>query len=147
MIHWKNTLALGFLTITCLMNSSCNQEILLPATQVPGEIQAYIDTHFKGQAILHAIEDKDGLSKTYDVALEGNVKLEFNRKKEIIDIESPQKLPDSVVPLKIREYIHSAFPNNTIVGWEIEGRGQQVNLDNHLSVEFSRKGDFIRIDD
>ena len=63
-----------------------------------------------------------------------------------IDIEGISKLPDSVIPSKIREYVVANYPQNHIIGWEIDGRNQQVELDNDLDLEFTMNGDFIRID-
>ncbi len=128
--------------------SGCDREIILNVlTDVPSEISTYVATHFPGNKILQAVKDKDGLIKTYDIVLAGNISLEFNRKKEIIDIDSDSKLPDSVIPEKLRAYVNSNFPDNFITDWELEDRNQQVGLNNGLDLEFTMNGDFIRIDD
>lgn len=126
--------------------TSCDREKVLGTSNTPGEIEAYVSTHFPSHKVLQVVEDMDGLTKTYDVLLEGNISLEFNRSKEIIDIDSEQKLPDSVIPAEIRDYVTANFASNVITDWEIEGRNQQIGLDNDLDIEFTMKGDFIRID-
>lgn len=83
---------------------------------------------------------------TYDILLDGNIKLEFNKKNQIIDIESREKLPDSVIPAKILDYVSANYSGNFITGWEIDGRNQQVKLNNGLELEFNMDGDFLRID-
>jgi len=89
----------------------------------------------------------DGFTKTYDVVLDNNTVLEFNRKKEVTEIKSTSKLPDSVIPVKISQYVESNFPGNYINEWELEDKHQQVGIDNGLDLEFTLSGDFIRIDD
>lgn len=44
--------------------------------------------------------ERDELSKTYDILLSENINLEFNRKKEIIEIDGETQLPNSVIPEK-----------------------------------------------
>ncbi len=128
------------------MLNSCEQEQIINDNDLPAEITNYIQKHFADHTILQSIKELDNLSKTYEVILSGNYTLKFNRKREIIDIEGKQKLPDSVIPEKILTYVTTNFPENYIVGWELEGKKQQVELDNDIDLEFNLKGDFLRID-
>ena len=123
------------------------QEILRTPTDIPVEIQKYVTTHFPDQQILQVIKETDGLTVTYDVYLDNQTELEFNRKKEIIKIESKFELPDSVIPAKIKAYVVANFPAYYIIGWELEGNHQQIKLNNDMDIEFTMDGDFIRIDD
>jgi hypothetical protein len=85
------------------------------------------------------------MSKKYEINLEG-IKLEFNSKYRIIDIDGKSRLPDSVIPQKIRQYVTTNYSGNVITDWEIDGRKQQIGLDNGVDLEFTMSGDFIRID-
>ncbi|HHT52053.1 MAG: PepSY-like domain-containing protein [Bacteroidales bacterium] len=123
------------------------QEILRTPTEIPAEIQTYVNTHFPDHQILQVIKETDGFTVTYDVYLDKETELEFNRKKEIIKIDSEFELPDSVIPAKIKAYVVANFPAFYIVGWELEGNHQQITLNNDMDIEFTMDGDFIRIDD
>lgn len=138
-------LSLALLFPLFILNS-CEQEYIINDSDLPVEITTYIEKHFADHTILQSIKEMDNLSKTYEVILSGNYTLKFNRKKEIIDIEGNQKLPDSVIPEKILTYVTANFPTSYIVGWELEGERQQIELDNDLDLEFNMKGDFLRID-
>ena len=81
--------------------TSCEKEEVLPSTDLPSEITSYISTHFPNNSIVQVIKDRDGLTKTYDILLSESISLEFNRKKEIIDIDGVTQLPNSVIPEKI----------------------------------------------
>lgn len=119
---------------------------IVALADVPAEIRAYAATHFPDNQVVQAIEDKDLFGASYDLTLSGDIKLEFNKKNKITDIESKTKLPDSVIPEKIRAYITGKYPSGVITGWELEGRKQEIRLDNGLDLEFGLNGDFLRID-
>ena len=126
--------------------TSCEKEKIVPAAELPNEITEYVSKHFPANTIIQSTEDKDGFTKTYDVLLDGNISLEFNRKKEIIDIESLSELPNSVIPTKIKSYVETNYPNNVIIGWGLDDKNQEVELDNGVGLEFNMNGDFLRID-
>jgi hypothetical protein len=127
--------------------SSCEKEKVIPASELPSEIKEYVSIHFPGHAIVKSVKEKEAFTKNYEVSLEGNFKLEFNKKNEIVEIDGVSKLPDSVIPEKIRAYVSENYPTNYITDWELEGKNQKVELDNGLDLEFTMNGDFIRIDD
>lgn len=131
---------------TFLSLTSCDKERILPETSIPKDIKSYVSTYFPTSNILQVVKDMDGFTISYDVLLSENISLEFNRKKEIISIDGNSALPSTVIPEKIRNYVSTNFPTNFITDWEIEGRNQQVGLDNDIDLEFTMSGDFIKID-
>ena len=118
----------------------------MPSSELPSEITSWITTHFPTNTITQVIKDKDGFTKTYDIILSESASLEFNRKKEIIDIDGITQLPNSVIPEKLLQYVATNYPTNVITGWEIDDKNQQIELDNWLDLEFKMNGDFLRID-
>lgn len=137
---------LFLLAIVPFLLTSCEKEKILASTKVPSEISDYISTHFPENPIIQAIKDTDGFELTYDITLEGVFFLEFNRKKEVIDIEGVLQLPYSVIPAKMLEYVSSNYADSSIIGWELNDRNQQIKLDNGLELVFNMNGDFLRID-
>ena len=109
-------------------------------------ITTYVTSHFPSNYIIRVTEDKDGTRKSYDVVLSGNIKLEFNRQREITDIDSSSRLPDSVIPQAIRDYASENYPDNFITDWELEDNHQQVGLNNDVDLEFTMDGEFLRVD-
>lgn len=126
--------------------ASCQKDTIIQESALPAEIKAYVAEHFPGNKILQAEKDKDGPKQHYELILSDGIKLEFNHKKEIIEIEGKSKLPDSVIPEKIRSYVKANYPDSIILEWEIDRKKQQVKLNNGLDLEFSKSGDFLRID-
>jgi len=125
--------------------TSCEKEVVIPTSDLPSEITSYISTHFPNNTIPQVIKDRNIVNKTYDILLSEGISLEFNRKKEIITIDGVTKLPDSVIPVKILQYVASNYPPNVITDWALDNKNQQVELNNGLDLEFNMKGDFLRI--
>ncbi len=138
------TIAILFASVTLF--SACEKEKVISPDGLPSSIKDYISAHFNGHDIIKAKTEHEGTKKKYEIRLDGDIKLEFNSKGEVTEIESYQKLPDSVIPEKIRQYVEEHYPNNYIVKWELEPNKQEVKLDNGLELEFTLDGEFIRID-
>lgn len=143
----KNKLFLSAVALGAVFMTSCEKESLIEQSDVPQEIKNYVTTHFPQNNILQTLKDNDGLNLTYDLLLDSSISLEFNRAKEIISIDGNSKLPDSVIPAKIREYVNTNFPAYFITDWEKESRKvQQIELSNGLDLEFDNDGKYLRID-
>lgn len=122
-----------------------NEEVI-PLDEIPVEITNYINTHFTSNSILSAVKETDEGVVTYEIELSGNVELEFNNVFEIITIESTTQLPDSVIPQSILTYVSQNYPNNFIIGWELEANEQQVELNNDIDLIFTLDGTFVSVD-
>ncbi|MBK6967535.1 MAG: PepSY-like domain-containing protein [Bacteroidales bacterium] len=124
------------------------QDKVVPYSQIPSGIKSFITTHFPKHSVAQSEIDTEGLgfSKQYEINLNDGTELKFNNKNQIIAIEGKSKLPESVIPEKIRKYIATNYPNNAITDWEIDGKNQQISLDNDLELEFNKNGDFVKID-
>lgn len=132
------------LSLFSVLFMACESQKVL--TEIPNSISSYIDTHFPDKKILQTVKERDGLRKSYEVIIEGNISLEFNKSYEITAIESKTALPHSVIPAKILSYVQAQYPTNTILEWELDDRRQKIELDNKMELEFSKAGDFLRID-
>ena len=141
----KKLLFLVFM-MTTLILTGCDKETILNENDIPVEIKTYVEPHFPASKILQCVKDKDGLELNYDVIIEGNFKLEFNKKKEIESIDGVTQLPDSVIPAKILNYVQTNYASNFITDWDLDRNDQQVELDNGLELKFNKSGDFLRID-
>lgn len=141
----KNKIIILSSVLATMSFASCEKETLIAGNDVPGEMKSYIAAHFPDTPVSQVIKDKDGFSLTYNIMLSDLTKLEFNRKKEITDIESQTKLPDSVIPGKILKYVNDNYSGQEIRGWELDDKHQQVELKNGLELEFKMNGDFSRI--
>lgn len=121
------------------------KEKLIYIDKLPSIINEYIKTHFASRRILKATQGRDGFKRTYAIYLDGKISLEFNTHGEIIEIEGVSKLPDSVIPENINDFISNNYPDNVIIEWELENKTQEVELDSGLELIFNLSGEFLYI--
>ena len=126
--------------------TSCEKHDVLSADNLPGKISTFITTHFPESSVTSAVKEKENGVTRYEILLSNGFELEFNGSYNIIDIKGTSQLPDAVIPAKIREYVVANYSSNYIVEWELDDRRQKIELNNGLDLEFSKTGDFIRID-
>ncbi|SHJ66447.1 PepSY-like domain-containing protein [Pseudozobellia thermophila] len=131
---------------SCSDDDDNSNDIFLSEAEIPESIQTYINDHFGETTILNAEKETENDGVTYEIHLSDNTDLEFNGDLDIVDIDGTSKLPESVIPEAIRDYTATNYPDNYITDWELELDHQQVELDNHVELEFDMNGDFIRID-
>lgn len=140
-------ISLILVAISLFVFSNANaQKKYLAVSETPGQIISYINAHFPKSEIISVKKDKEVLKTEYKVKLNTMVELEFDGNFSIKKIESKSALPQSVVPEKIVAYIHKNYPNNKILEWKKEKRGQKIELDNDIDVVFDLNGKFLGID-
>lgn len=137
---------LTFFSLLSVLFMACESQKVLADSEIPNSITSYINTHFPDKKILQTSKEREGLSKSYEVILEGNISLEFNKKFDITSIEAKTPLPDSVIPAKVLSYVKEQYPGASILEWEMDDRRQKIELDNRMELEFSKSGEFLRID-
>ena len=140
-------ISLILVAISLFVFSNANaQKKYLAVSETPGQIISYINAHFPKSEIISVKKDKEVLKTEYKVKLNTMVELEFDGDFSIKKIESKSALPQSVVPEKIVAYIHKNYPNNKILEWKKEKKGQKIELDNDIDVVFDLNGKFLGID-
>lgn len=139
-------LAIVAILSSCSNDDDTNQEVVLSESEIPTEIITYKETHFPENEIIRAIKDTERNVVTYDIYLSENFELDFNSNYEITDIDGISKLPDSVIPQAILDYVAQNYASNVITDWELEFNHQQIELTNGVELEFELDGTFIRID-
>lgn len=143
----KNSITILTILFSLLCLTSCDKETILPEQDIPSEIKSYVSNNFSSCSISKATKEKREKNDTYEITLSCGCKLEFNKEKNITDIDCTSKLPDSVVPSSILTYVNSNYPNNYVIGWEIEGNNQNVDINNGSTLVFNLQGDFLHIAD
>jgi|SRR5690554_3634055 len=146
-IHKLLLFSFLFTFLACSDDGLNRSQRNLEISEIPKEIVAYKEIHFPDNKIVRAIEELDRGVLTYELFLERNFELEFNEYFQIIEIEGKSKLPDSVIPIPILEYVAQHYPDNFITDWELEGHYQKVGLNNKIELEFELNDDFIKVDE
>ena len=134
------------LIISATIIAGCFKEEIKPGDNMPLEIRTYLTTHYPSQSIIEAIIDKTDSTNTYEIKLGNKTSLEFNYKKEIMDIDGNTELPNTVISSKIFDYVGLNYPNNFITGWEMDEGKQEVELNDRIDLEFDMNNVFLQID-
>lgn len=142
----KKTMFMMPLLSAFLVFSACDKERVVNADALPKEAQTYISQHFPDYEILQVVKERDDLKTTYDVYLSEGYNLDFDKNGNILSVEGTSKLPDSVVPDEVLTYVKTSYPDQFIVDWEKDDRGQEVRLSNQMELKFDNQGNFLRID-
>lgn len=125
---------------------SCEQKKVIATEEFPKEITNYIEQNFQGKSILQMLSETEGFEKKYEAILDDNTVLEFNRRKEITEIEGNTMLPETVIPAKIKNYVAKNFPTQPVTDWKTDNNSQKIKLNNQMELKFSKTGDFVRIE-
>lgn len=135
-----------FVTVSLVScgDSDDKDEKVIPLTEVSVKIKSYLSTHFPAHSMVKAVQDTS--KQTYKIYLSGNYELKFTSTYEVYEIEGITKLPDSVIPSKLVEYVKKNYISNVIISWENKGVYQEIELNNGLDLVFNPSGDFMHID-
>ena len=137
---------LAFILAVAIALPACADGRIIPTSQLPKASQAFIAEHFPGIKILQAEKDEGD----YEVYLSGSIKLEFFRSGEWkkVDCERTQDgVPAAIIPAKIADFVASEYPDGIITSISKDRRKYDVEVDDHLDLEFDLKGNFLRYDD
>ena len=141
-------LSIYFLMIL-LAVSGCDNEKVVDETNLPPQATEFIEAHFPDVSIARVVRDRDDLLTSFDVILDNRVELEFDKQGECFSVDgnANDKLPDSLIPLKILEYVQKNYPDQYITDWEKNKTIQEVSLSNNKELIFNLSGTFLRYDD
>ena len=83
----------------------------------------------------------------YEFTLADNTQFKYDKKARLKKIYSPEGVPAALMPEAINTYVANTFPHTIITGYQPEMLCHKVKLDDKMTLIFSKKGKFIRIDD
>jgi hypothetical protein len=141
-------IALTSLALSLLLLTGCDKDKVVNETELPGGAKEFVEAHFATANIQQVVKERDDLQTTYDVVLDNQVKLSFDKNGDCYDAESPAtlKLPDSMIPSKVLDYVKANYPDHFIIEWEKDKTDQEVKLSNRVELVFNLSGTFLRID-
>jgi hypothetical protein len=145
-IMMSKLLKISFLGLICFWLTSCEKDKVVGPGELPTAATKYISDHFPDHSILQVKKELDNLRKSFEVILSDGYKLEFNKSGEIRGAEGSKALPNSVIPVKILEYVQANFEGQGIRDWELDDNQQDVTLMNGIEIVFDKNGNFLRLD-
>ena len=144
----KKTFLYLVIAMLAVMPMLADNDKMITREELPEKAQMFLTKHFDGVEVLYAKAERDmGVITSYDVVLDGNVKVEFNRSGEwtSVDCEHSQ-VPNSVLPQGVLDYVSNKFAKAYVVEIERGRMGYEVKLSNDLDLDFDKNCKFLRVD-
>ena len=127
---------------------ACRDGKPLSFDQLPQNAQSVITEYFSKEGVLLVKLDKDDLQTEYEVKLKDGIELSFDRKGNLTKVDcQQQRVPDGLVPEKVRAYVNANYPNAFITEWGKDDLRWKAELNNGLELVFNNNGEFLRYDD
>ncbi len=118
--------------------------------RLPSNASVFIKKHYPNEIITSLVNDVDG---DYNVTLENNTEIDFDRKGNWFDIKTSKSnpFPESfmqLLPKTMIKYIEKEYPEQYIRRIEKKSYGYRVKLNKPKNVElsFTKTGEFMNID-
>ncbi len=144
----KKLFLLLVVSIMGVMPMLADNDKMITREELPENAQVFLAQHFEGIEILYAKAERDmGIVTSYDVVLDGDVKVEFNRSGEWTNVDCEHsQVPNSILPQGVLDYVSNKFAKSYVVEIERGLMGYDVKLSNDLDLDFDKNGKFLRVD-
>lgn len=125
-----------------------DNDIPITVDQLPKPAKQLIETYFSDTKVSYAKKETEMLDKSYEVIFTNGSKIEFDSKGKWKDIKcKTTKVPDGIIPQKIKAYVDSNYPEVNIIEIDKDRTDYEVKLTNGLELKFDLKFNLIKIDD
>ncbi|OEJ14760.1 hypothetical protein BFL38_07940 [Brachyspira hampsonii] len=99
--------------------------------QLPSNILQFIKTYFQNTNIIYAEMDR----KTYEIALDNGVEIEFFRNGDLKEIEGNYTaLPSNILPQSVSNTVAKTYPNTVITKIKKKWNIYEVKLNNMMEL-------------
>ena len=115
--------------------------------KLPVAAKEYIQTNFPAEKATMVTKDDDLIFADYTVMLSNGIKLEFEHSGALTQISSPNGIPAELVPVSIRNYVQTHYPDAGYLDFEIGKRTYEVKLTNRMELKFNNSFHIIEVDD
>ena len=127
---------------------SANSNRPISVDNLPQKAQQFIKKYFSQVSVTYATEDRDILSKEYEVMFAEGTKVDFSSNGEWKSVECKGvAVPAGVVPQQINEYVKQNYSNAKVVKIDRDRNDYEVSLSNRLELTFNKSFRLVEIDD
>ena len=109
----------------------------------------FINQYFSKPQVSHIkIETNILQSKKYEVLLTDRTEIDFDSNGNWTEVDCKKvAVPGALIPVSVKEYVKTNFPQEIITKIERGRNGVEVELGNDYSLKFNNKGKFVSMDD
>lgn len=145
----KKVLSIIVLALVAVQFAFAGDVITQDAKQLPLTARNFINRYFtKPQISYVKIESEILQSKKYEVLLTDRTEIDFDKKGNWLEVDCKKTaVPEALIPVAVKEYVKTHFPQEVITKIERGRSGVEVELGNDYSLKFNKKGKFVGMDD
>lgn len=138
----------AYIMFATIFTANADNDRAINFEQLPEKSKTFIDEYFKGVDISYIKEERELLSKSYEVFFVDGSKVEFDTKGEWDTVDSfKDAIPEGIAPAEIVKYVEERHPSTYIVSIERDRKDYEVELNNNLEIKFDKMFNVIRYDD
>ena len=144
------TMRFFMVALMCMMVSSVclADDRIVPVNQLPANAKLFIQEHFPEASISYAVLDREFKGKRYDVKLNNNMEIEFDKKGNWTKVNCKgYPVPAALIPPMISEYVKANFPDTDVTKIDKERNRWEIKLSNGLDLKFNKSFKCIGMDD
>lgn len=145
----KKLLVIMLAIIAGVTAASARGKVSRDVNDLPKEAQITLSRHFPKAGVSHIKIEKHTFGGTeYDVILVNGAEIEFDSEGKWTEIDcGHEAVPAELILKPIRNYVAKNYKGLKIVKISVERSKYEIELSNGRDLEFSRAGEFLRIDD
>ena len=133
--------------VSCNMVANAGNDKPISVNALPAKAQTLLNNHFNGQKVMLATIESGVVSRSYDVVLQNGMKLEFDKKGNLTEIDCKQGIvPALLIPQAIKNYLKDNYAGQSVKKIEIKRNEYEIELSNGLDLTFNKHFQLIDID-
>ena len=133
--------------VSCNMVANAGNDKPISVNALPAKAQTLLNNHFNGQKVMLATIESGVVSRSYDVVLQNGMKLEFDKKGNLTEIDCKQGIvPALLIPQAIKNYLKDNYAGQSVKKIEMNKNEYEVELTNGLDLTFNKHFQLIDID-
>ena len=135
----KKVLSILVLALIAVQFAFAGDVITRDAKQLPLTARNFINQYFTKPQISHI---------KIEVLLTDRTEIDFDSNGNWTEVDCKKAaVPEALIPVSVREYVKTNFPQEMITKIERGRSGVEVELANDYSLKFNSKGKFVSMDD
>lgn len=115
--------------------------------KLPEAARKFINVNFPDAKVSLATKDDDLIKPDYEVVLADGTTIQFEYNGELEKIETRKGVPQSLIPVKISDYLKLHYPDAYVIEYEVGRKTYEVKLSNRLELKFNSNFNLVEIDD
>ena len=145
----KKILSMIVLALAAVQFAFAGDVITQDVKQLPLTARNFINQYFSNPQVSHIkIETNILQSKKYEVLLTDRTEIDFDSNGNWTEVDCKKvAVPGALIPVSVKEYVKTNFPQEIITKIERGRNGVEVELGNDYSLKFNNKGKFVSMDD